>query len=93
MTKAGVTLLEEFCDAPPEESIGDYVMLRFRLNEGINCKDFTHRFIKKDFEKLFAPMLEKYIDGGFVKKTEVGYALTEKGFYISNTILSDILDF
>lgn len=93
MTKASVTLLEEFCDAPPEESIGDYVMLRFRTNAGIDYKEFSKRFVKKDFEKIFGPKLVKYLDGGFVKKTEAGYAFTEKGFYISNTILSDILEF
>jgi len=87
------SLLSEYMEIPKNQIIGEYVMLRFRLNEGIILKDFASRFNNKNFEEMFGDKLKRFVDSGHVIKNENGYALTPEGFYISNYILSEILDF
>ncbi len=83
----------EDVDVPLDECYGDYVMLRFRLAEGIVFREFSYRFPGQDFEKLFGERLKPFVDRGLVEKDETGYRLNDKGFYLSNYILSDVLDF
>lgn len=75
-----------------KERLGEYVMLRFRLSEGISAKEF-YRLFGKDFETMFGNKLSKYMNYGCVGKKEGRYFFTPKGMFISNYILSDILDF
>ena len=49
--------------------------------------------LKDKYEKLYEKELELYLKGGFMKKTARGYAFTVKGMFVSNYILSDMLDF
>lgn len=74
------------------ERMNEYVMLRMRLCEGVSAKDFETRF-GRSFEDLFGARLSRYQKGGFVKKTDDGYAFTLEGMYVSNAILSEVLDF
>ena len=53
---------------------------------------FTQAF-GLDFERMYSDLLKAYIEGGFMRKTETGYAFTVKGMYVSNYILSSMLDF
>lgn len=73
------------------ERANEYVMLRMRLCEGISRAAFEGRF-ETDFSGL-ASSLEKYLPMGLVKRTGQGYAFTPEGMYVSNAILSEILDF
>ena len=74
------------------ERIGEYVMLRMRLSDGVSAREF-YRIFGKNFESLYGRFLSKYMDGGFVVKRGDSYAFTPKGMFVSNFILSDILDF
>jgi oxygen-independent coproporphyrinogen-3 oxidase len=74
-----------------EEQMNEYVMLAMRLERGIDTKAFKSRFGVDFYEKFGG--IERFIDGGFVKKTSEGYAFTSEGMYVSNYILSEILDF
>jgi len=74
------------------ERLGEYIMLRFRLNEGIECREFTRRF-GMSFEALYGHKLKKFIDNGCMTAKNGRYALTPRGMFISNYILSDILEF
>ena len=85
-------LCEEY-DAPINECVGDYVMLKLRTNSGIDIKDFNMRFRGYDFEKLFGEKLAPFVEKALVVKSENGYRFNRKGFYVSNYILSTILDF
>lgn len=76
----------------PEERVGEYIMLSLRLTQGINTLEFE-RVFGMDFEKMFSELLPAYLENGFMKKTSVGYAFTTKGMYVSNYILSSMLDF
>jgi oxygen-independent coproporphyrinogen-3 oxidase len=71
--------------------LNEYVMLRLRLAEGINKKEFFS-IAKKDFKQMY-PMVDVYIKGGFMSEWEDGISFTTKGFLVSNTILSQMLDF
>ena len=76
----------------PQQRIGEYVMLRLRLREGISSEEFGRRF-GRDFEEMYGRKLEKYVPGGYVAVRRGHYALTPRGMLVSNYILSDILEF
>ena len=72
--------------------MNEYVMLRMRLTDGVSVSAFETRF-GQPFEALFGERLAYYERGGFVRRTGDGWAFTTEGFYVSNTILSELLDF
>ncbi len=72
--------------------MGEYIMLRLRLAEGLPLSEFRRRF-GYDFEEMYGNKLRPYIDGGFMIRTRDGYALTPRGMFVSNYIISDILSF
>ncbi len=87
-----VTVTKESETLEARERMGEYIMLRFRLNDGIGSVDFARRF-GVSFESLYGRKIEKYVKDGFVEKREGSYALTPAGMFVSNYILSDILEF
>lgn len=89
---ADVSIIDQSEEIPARERIGEYVMLRMRLARGVRFDDFRYRF-GADFEELYGRKLVPYMRGGFVRKTDGGVCLTPKGMFVSNYILSDILDF
>lgn len=89
-SRIGITDSDE--EIRMKERIGEYVMLRMRLSEGVSGREF-YRIFGKNFESLYGRFLAKYINGGFVVKRGDSYAFTPKGMFVSNYILSDILDF
>lgn len=70
----------------------EYIMLRLRLAEGINCSDFLQRFGRK-LEDHLDQSIEPYIERGFMKREGDRVAFTTKGFCVSNYILSEIIGF
>ncbi|MBR3639558.1 MAG: radical SAM family heme chaperone HemW [Clostridia bacterium] len=89
---ADVRITDSTEEIMTKERIGEYVMLRMRLTEGVSERDF-YRLFGRDFETMYGRRLAKYIDGGFVARKRDGYAFTPRGMFVSNYILSDILDF
>ena len=65
-------------------------MMRLRLSEGFSLSDYRARF-GADFTAGRAEKIERYCALGYIAITADRLALTERGFYISNTILSDLL--
>ena len=55
-------------------------------------KKYRDRF-GADAEAEFGAPLSRYIKLGLIRKTEDGYAFTPDGMYVSNAVLSEILDF
>ncbi|MBO4979860.1 MAG: radical SAM family heme chaperone HemW [Clostridia bacterium] len=73
------------------DALCEAVMLGMRLERGV---DFTALAgVYGDAAYEYQSRLSKYQDGGFVRQTERGLAFTSDGMYVSNAILSDILDF
>ena len=85
-------VLSECYEVKENERIGEYVMLRMRLSEGVDTEFFAATF-GIDFERLFGKYLEKYEKNGFVRKKDRSWSFTPKGMYVSNYILSSMFDF
>jgi len=85
-------LFDEYIKIKPNERIGEYVMLSFRLNEGINTNKFARLFYK-DFDRMYYDKIAPFIASGHIVKTSSGYAFSRDGMYVSNYILSRIIDF
>lgn len=74
------------------DRMNEYVMLRMRLREGV-CEDrFLHRF-GTSFLKTFGSVLSPYVAQGLVRLDAHGAAFTREGMYVSNAVLSEILNF
>ena len=74
------------------ERIGEYIMLRLRLCAGLDCREFNRRF-GADFDLLYGAKCARYLQNGFMTCRGGVYALTPAGMFISNYILSDLLEF
>ena len=85
-------LIDELYTISPEERVGEYIMLRLRLSDGISSSRFRERF-GLNFDALYGRRLKVYIDNGFMTYDGDSYAFTPKGMYVSSYILSNILDF
>ena len=72
--------------------MNEYVMLRMRLASGLSRADFETRF-GEPLDARFGAALQRYAPLGLVRRTHDGYAFTPDGWYVSNAILSEILDF
>ena len=102
LTGDGVTLdadrlrsaqpVDELYALTPDERVGEYIMLRLRLADGISSEQFLQRF-GLNFDALYGRRLKVYIDNDFMQYDGDRYAFTPKGMYVSNYILSNILDF
>ena len=71
--------------------IDEYVMLRMRLSDGVDCKEFKDMF-GKDFLCEY-PKIQEFVDYGYVAFKNNTYSFTPKGFFVSNYILTEILSF
>ena len=85
-------LVDEYIDIPYSSRVAEYVMLRFRLSAGIYTAAFKKRF-GRDFDEMYYDKIAPYIRSGHIVKTSHGYAFTREGMYVSNYILSRIVDF
>ena len=87
-----VRITKESETVEARERMGEYIMLRLRLTDGIGSVDFARRF-GVSFESQYGRKIDKYVRDGFIEKREGTYALTTAGMFVSNYILSDILEF
>ncbi len=88
---AGRDITEERYAVSSEERRREYVMLGLRLDRGIALKDYRQRW-GNDFKSDF-PDTDRFIAGGFFEERNGSVAFTTKGFFVSNSILSQMLDF
>ncbi len=75
-----------YIDARMEE----FMFLGLRMMCGISRTDFQERF-NKDIYEVYAPVLNKYIDQGYLATYEDRIFLTDMGIDVSNVILADFL--
>ena len=85
-------LFDEYTEIKPNERIGEFIMLSFRLKSGIDKNKFA-RLFHKDFDYQYYNRIQPFIDSGHIIQTTSGYALSREGMFVSNYILSRILDF
>ena len=74
------------------EQMTEYVMLGLRLEKGIDKRAFASRF-GVEFDAVYGARLALYIGSGFVLDSAENCRFTTSGFLVSNTILSEVLDF
>ena len=89
--REGGEVMEDIQEIPLRERAGEYLMLRLRTSSGIQAEEYEKLFLLP-----FAPLediLQKNRNLGYAARTEEGrWVLTPKGYLISNTIISDLLD-
>ena len=67
-------------------------MLRLRLTDGIREKEFSDRF-RCSFLERYREKLLPYQRMKLLNLSKDGCALSPEGFYVSNSILSDLVEF
>ena len=87
----GEDITEERICLSAHEQEEEFVMLALRLAEGISKADFLAR-TGEDFEARY-PTVRRMIAGGFMKDENGRIAFTDEGFFVSNAILAEMLDF
>ncbi len=81
------------CEAVSErERMGEYIMLRLRLTVGIDDREFAKKF-GFSFSVLYGEKCRRFIKNGFMTAKNGIFSLTPSGMFISNYIISDILEF
>ncbi len=70
----------------------EFVMLGMRLSDGISESELKARF-GVSLDELCHGKLDAYTAAGLVVRGGDRCAFSDAGFYVSNTVLSDILDF
>ncbi len=73
-----------------DDEMFEYAMMRLRLNEGISLSEYEARF-KTSFLDGKEEKVKFYEDCGLLCRSGERIYLTERGFYLSNTVLSGIL--
>ncbi len=68
----------------------EYIMLALRLKKGFSLSEYHSRF-SEDFLAGREEFIEKMVSSGYINLTDDNISLTEKGFYVSNSILSELL--
>ncbi len=87
-----VTITAECEEIGERDRIGEYIMLRLRLCDGIDDREFMHRF-GYSFKALYGDKCRRFVKMGYMTINGGNIALTPAGMFVSNSILSDILDF
>jgi oxygen-independent coproporphyrinogen-3 oxidase len=73
------------------ELIDEYVMLRLRLKKGLCLADFKNKF-NTDLNEKYISRMTPFIKSGHIIVKGDSYSLSDDGMYVSNFILSEILD-
>lgn len=87
-----ITLTDESYSISQHERVGEWIMLRMRLKDGVDCREFERKF-GGSFHEEYGIKLEKYVKAGFVSIRDGIYSFTPKGMFVSNYILAEIIDF
>ncbi len=83
-------ILSEFETVSPRDRSGEYLMLQARLKEGISPKEYEKNFLIS-FEPL-EQILRRYEKDGKAEYHNGRWSLTEIGWFVSNSIVLDLLE-
>ena len=73
-----------------ENEMTEYAMMRLRLAEGVSLFDYRNKF-GIDFLSRKEELVKRLSDGGFVTISNDRISLTDKGMYVSNSIISELI--
>ena len=88
---SGKDIRDEISPISDAERLREFVMLGLRLGKGIDLAEYramAHSDFKSDF-----PVCDGLIKNGFLWESEKRIGFTTKGFFVSNAILSQMLNF
>ncbi len=68
----------------------EYVMLGLRLSEGLSLSEYKKRFCI-DFLDGREDLVDSLVKADYMKISDGRISLTERGFYVSNTILTELI--
>jgi oxygen-independent coproporphyrinogen-3 oxidase len=74
----------------PADRETEFIMLALRLSDGIDEAEFACRF-GHDFWHTYGEACIPFTVNGFMSRADGRVRLTERGFLVSNAILSEIL--
>lgn len=77
-------------NADDESGADEYVMMRLRLSDGLSLSEYRKKF-GVDFLVGRSEKLSLFFDHGLLTFDDEWVKFTERGFYVSNSILSEIL--
>ena len=83
---AGKDISEDRQTIFPHDRDIEYVMLGLRLAEGVEESKLSS-IVKNKY-----PYVRQMIERGFMQEKDGRISFTDKGFFVSNHILSEILD-
>ncbi len=72
------------------DKMSEFVFLGLRLKAGISEKEFRKRY-KLNIDEIFGEQIEKYTRMGFLVREEGNIRFSDRGFFVSNTILADFV--
>ena len=87
---ADISTVETLETLDSETNKYEFAMLSLRLSEGFSFNDYKNRF-GCDFLDGRAPMIHTMVEHGYIKMQGDRISLTDKGFYVSNSILTELL--
>ncbi len=77
-------------EIPCNEQMSEFIFLGLRCTEGISFLEFKQRF-NIDIMAIFGENIKKYCDWGFMSQENNRLRFTDKGFFVSNSILADFV--
>ena len=86
---AGQDIVCERAAIGSDERDEEYVMLGLRLAEGLALEEFVRRFGMTPEERY--PLLGQWIDADLMRQEDGRLFFTDRGFFVSNAILSEML--
>lgn len=81
---------KEITELTPKDKQMEYLMLGLRLSDGISFSELFSRF-NIDLRKVKAKEIKMLCDNGYINLTDNGISLTEKGFFVSNSVIAELI--
>ncbi len=87
-SKCGIITTEEAVDT--DSAAYELVMLGLRLREGISLSEYE-RLFGRDFLLGREQKIAQFVAAGYISLSNDRISLTERGFYVSNSILTELI--
>ena len=88
---AGKDITEERYALSEREALEEWIMLGLRLGRGLNEAEWEARLGESPFSAV--PALSNWISEGYMEQRDGQIFFTDRGFFVSNAILAQLLDF
>lgn len=85
----GEDIVEERAHISDEERVREYVMLGLRLESGISADEYRELSGREMYDDM--PGMKRFIEAGFLLERDGSICFSDKGFFVSNAILSELL--